>query len=49
LAAPRLKLNIGKMDLRIAAIVLEQDATLVTRNIQDFGRIPGLRIEDWSR
>jgi tRNA(fMet)-specific endonuclease VapC len=44
----RQKLNIGKMDLRIAAIVLEFDVTLITRNTQDFGRVPGLKIEDWS-
>ena len=43
-----LKLNVRKMDLRIAAIVLERDAILVTRNVRDFQRIPALRIEDWS-
>ena len=42
------KLNIGKMDLRIAAIVLQHDAILVTRNTQDFCRIPGLLLENWS-
>ena len=42
------KLNVGKTDLRIAAIVLDHDACLVTRNTRDFGRIVSLGIEDWS-
>jgi tRNA(fMet)-specific endonuclease VapC len=41
--------RLDKDDLRIAAIVLEDDDTLVTRNTKDFQRIPGLRIEDWSK
>jgi tRNA(fMet)-specific endonuclease VapC len=44
----RLKLNVGRYDLRIAAIVLEQDATLVSRNLRDFERVPGLRVVDWA-
>jgi tRNA(fMet)-specific endonuclease VapC len=41
--------RLDKDDLRIAAIVMEDDHTLVTRNTKDFLQIPGLRIEDWSR
>lgn len=44
----RLKLNVGKMDLKIAAVALELDATVVTDNAIDFGRVPGLKWEDWT-
>lgn len=43
-----MKLNVRKMDLRIAAVVLEHQGILVTRNLRDFQRIPGLVVEDWS-
>jgi len=35
------------MDLKIAAICLAHDATLLTRNVADFQNIPGLRVENW--
>lgn len=39
---------IGTMDLKIAAIALTHDATVLTRNLKDFNRVPGLRVEDWT-
>ena len=40
--------RLDTMDLKIAAIVLVHDATLLTRNQKDFSQIQGLKIEDWS-
>jgi tRNA(fMet)-specific endonuclease VapC len=42
------RLWIGTMDLKIAAIVLANDATLLSRNLSDFGKVVGLRVEDWT-
>lgn len=43
-----LKLNVGHLDLKIAAIALENSWTVVTANKSDFGRVPGLSIVDWT-
>jgi tRNA(fMet)-specific endonuclease VapC len=42
------KIRIGTQDLKIASIVLSQQAILVTRNRKDFEKIPNLLIEDWT-
>ena len=42
------KLGVGRMDLLIAAVVLDAKATLVTRNRSDFAKVPGLVWVDWS-
>lgn len=47
-ALRRQHLRIGTQDIRIAAIVLSVQGTLVTRNLRDFDKIPGLVTEDWS-
>jgi tRNA(fMet)-specific endonuclease VapC len=42
------RLRVGTLDLRIAAIVLSNGGTLLSRNLADFRRVPDLRVEDWS-
>lgn len=38
---------IGNNDLWIAAHALSLDVTLVSNNLREFGRVPGLKIENW--
>jgi tRNA(fMet)-specific endonuclease VapC len=42
------RIRIGTMDLKIAAIALAHEAMLLSRNLSDFGKVPGLRVEDWT-
>jgi tRNA(fMet)-specific endonuclease VapC len=42
------RIRIGTMDLKIAAIALSQNATLLSRNLKDFTKVPDLKVEDWS-
>lgn len=43
------KLRIGTIDLRIACIAMTTGATLLSRNLRDFRKVPGLAVEDWTR
>lgn len=40
---------IGQIDTLIAAHALALDAVLVTANTKHFARVPGLKVENWSR
>ncbi len=40
--------RIGTMDLRIAAIALSNECTVLTRNSVDFDKVPDLQVDDWT-
>lgn len=40
---------IGPYDLLIAAQALEHGMMVVTRNVREFARMPGLKIDDWNK
>lgn len=40
--------RLGRGDLLIASVTLANKATLVTRNLKDFQKVPGLQIENWA-
>ena len=39
---------IGAHDFQIAGHALALEATLVTNNVREFSRVPGLRVENWT-
>ncbi len=42
------RIRIGTMDLKIAATAIAYNATLLSRNLKDFNKVPGLKVEDWA-
>jgi tRNA(fMet)-specific endonuclease VapC len=47
LALERMGRPIGERDLLIASIALARGLTVVTHNLSEFGRVAGLKAEDW--
>lgn len=39
---------IGERDLIVAATALAHGLVIVTRNVREFGRVPGVRVESWG-
>ena len=42
------RIRVATMDLKIASIVISRDAILLSRNLGDFRKVPGIKVEDWS-
>ncbi len=40
---------LGPYDLQIAAIALARNLTVITDNVGEFSRVPGLTTENWQR
>jgi tRNA(fMet)-specific endonuclease VapC len=40
---------IGPLDTQIGAHAVSLGAVLVTNNVREFRRIPGLKVEDWTK
>lgn len=41
--------TLDDIDLLIAGVAIENEMTLVTNNERHFGRIPGMKIENWKK
>ena len=42
------KIRISTTDLKIAASTIDHGSLLLSRNMRDFERVPGLQVEDWT-
>lgn len=42
------RIRVPTMDMRIAAIAMSRNLVLLTRNVSDFSKVPGLVTEDWT-
>ena len=42
----KLRIRIGTMDLKIAAIAIARNAQLLSRNLKDFQKVAGLMVKD---
>ncbi len=43
----RERVRIGTLDLKIGSIALVHNALLLSANLRDFRKVPGLRVENW--
>jgi tRNA(fMet)-specific endonuclease VapC len=41
------RIRIGTQDLKVASLAIANDARLLSANLRDFEKVPGLRIENW--
>ena len=39
---------IGGMDLMISAHAMAEDSVIITNNVREFHRVPGLAVEEWT-
>jgi tRNA(fMet)-specific endonuclease VapC len=44
----KMRLNVSTNDLKIAAVAIVHQLTLITRNLRDFNRVPGVIAIDWT-
>lgn len=48
LSLKKQRVRIGTLDLRIASIAIAKQLTLLSRNLKDFLKVPGLGVDDWT-